>query len=307
MRPPGSTNSRRRWIRPGGGVRTAHAFPIFIAALALATFMAGQPRAALAHGDTHEQIDELTRQISAHTRAAALYVKRGELHRLHRDWEAAQADFNRAAQLDPQLPIVDLLRGKLLLEAGQPRSAKPFLDRFLDARPDHVDALILRARMFGKLGDALSAVRDFSRAIDHAAEPKPDYFLERAQMLRTDPKRPAEALRGLDEGIKRLGPIVTLELPAIELELGAGNYDGALARVALLAAQSPRQEAWLARRGEILLEANRPAEARTAFSEALAAIETLPPRPRQAEATAQLEKSVRARLTGSGAVTARSE
>ena len=42
-----------------------------------------------------------------------------------------------------------------------------------------------------------------------------------------------EALRGLDEGIKRLGPIVTLELYAIDLELAHKRYDSALESLGL--------------------------------------------------------------------------
>src|SRR2546429_3108060 len=42
-----------------------------------------------------------------------------------------------------------------------------------------------------------------------------------------------EALRGLDEGIKRLGPIVTLEFYAIDLELAHKRYDSALESLGL--------------------------------------------------------------------------
>ena len=40
-----------------------------------------------------------------------------------------------------------------------------------------------------------------------------------------------EALRGLDEGVKRLGPLVVLESRALDLELRQTNYDGALLRI----------------------------------------------------------------------------
>jgi predicted negative regulator of RcsB-dependent stress response len=82
-------------------------------------------------------------------------------------------------------------------------------------------------------------------------------------------------LRALDEGIERLGPLVALELPAIEIELAEGRWERALARVDRLAAQSPRQERWQTRRGDILLAAGRPAEARRAYLEARASIRSL--------------------------------
>ncbi|MBI3414335.1 MAG: tetratricopeptide repeat protein [Verrucomicrobia bacterium] len=269
---------------------------VWTAASALAGMLCAQPHSLFAHGDTHEQIEKLTRQIVASPQDAALHVKRGELHRLHRDWNAAQADFDRAAQLDPELPLLDLLGGRLLLEMDQAADAKLHLDRFLATRPQHVEALVTRARVFTKLRDVVSAAKDFSAAIALSPEPKPEYFLERAQALRTDNAHFAEALRGLNEGVQQFGPLVTLETLAIELELETGNYDGALARVERLAAQSPRQESWLARRGEILLQAGRATEARAAFAQALTTVDTLSVSQRKTEAILQLEIRLRARL-----------
>ena len=51
-----------------------------------------------------------------------------------------------------------------------------------------------------------------------------------------------EALRGLDEGINQLGPVVTLQLLAIDLELRRKSYDAALTRLDLIAAESERKE-----------------------------------------------------------------
>jgi predicted negative regulator of RcsB-dependent stress response len=101
-------------------------------------------------------------------------------------------------------------------------------------------------------------------------------------------------LRGLDEGINRLGPVVTLQLAAIDLEVGRKNYEAALTRLNQIAAQSERKEAWLVRRGDILKLAGRDDEARAAFNAALLAIESLPPAHRQSRSVTALE--LRARL-----------
>ena len=95
---------------------------------------------------------------------------------------------------------------------------------------------------------------------------------------------------------RRLGPIVALQLFAIEIELAGKRYDAALARLETLAAQSPRKEAWLAHRGDILEQAGRAPEARLAYEQALAAIESLPARHRTTGATAKLEAEIRAAL-----------
>lgn len=98
------------------------------------------------------------------------------------------------------------------------------------------------------------------------------------------------------EGIRQLGPLVLLELPALELDVQLKRYDAALQRVDVLAAHSPRQEEWLRRRGEILELAGRPAEARAAWAAAWAALETLPPHRRQVPAAEQLAATIQAAL-----------
>lgn len=250
-----------------------------------------------AHDGIHEQIQEVTRQIERDPKNAALYLKRGELHRLHRDWDRASTDYDRAAQLNPQLVVVDLARGRMLYEAGRPQLAKPLLDRFLGRQPEQVEALVTRARVLVKLGQQAEATKDFTAAIALSPRPQPEMYLERAQVLTTAGEEfRDEALRGLDEGIEKLGPLVTLQLAAMDLELAQRHYDAVLARLDKVAAQSPRKEQWLARRGEILEQAGRKTEAHTAYAAALAAIEMLPPHRRNVKAIAELETRLRASL-----------
>ena len=249
---------------------------------------------AYAHEGLHEQIAAITAKIKRDPKNASLYLQRGELHRLHCDWSRAATDYNRAARLQPGLTIVDLARGKMLFESGRLQRSKLVLDRFLSQQPNHFEGLTTRARVLAKLGSTADAIKDFTGAI--AQSPEPELYLERAETTIRDGKRLDEALSGLDEGIKQLGPIVTLQLPAIELELRRQNYEGALSRLDLIAAQSERKETWLVRRGEILRLAGRDEEARAAFNAALVAIESLPPWRRQSKAVTALQVRARSAL-----------
>ena len=249
-----------------------------------------------AHADLLALIDLVTKQIEGDPKNAALYLKRGELYRVHADWKLAESDYDRVAELDPKLVAVDFCRGKLCSESGQKERAKPLLDKYLAGQPDHVDALLTRARLLVKLGERKAAAVDFTRAITNAPDPMPEYFLERAQAQAEEGQVEA-ALHGLDEGLNRFGPLVGLQLFAIELELERKDFDHALSRLDTISSRSARKEKWLARQGEILALAGRPDEAKKSFTAALAAIAALPPRLRETPAMVELKKRVANALT----------
>jgi tetratricopeptide (TPR) repeat protein len=250
-----------------------------------------------AHGDLHLQITQVTEQLARDPRNAELYLRRGELHRSHQDWDDAQADYDRAISIDPGLTIVDFTRGRMFLEAGWLNSAKVSLDRFLRQHTNHVEALVTRARTLVKLNQALDAARDYTAAIQRMPTGRPELYIERAQALTAaGDAHYSEALRGLDEGIQNLGALVTLQLYAIDIELKRKNFDAALDRLEKISAQSPRKETWLARRGEILQQAGRNDEARQAYQNALNAMATLPPARRNVPAMLELEKRIKAAM-----------
>jgi len=258
------------------------------------------PRPCGAHGDLHEQIEAASKRIANDPGDARLYLKRGELRRIHEEYAAALGDLKRARDLDPRLSAVDLALGKLWLQAGNAETARVELDRFLAKDPDHPDARLHRARALVKVGERRAAVEDYTRALAKHPEPRPEHYIERAQALAAEgPARFDEAIRGIDEGLKRLGPGVTLRLQAVELEVAAKRFDAALARLDEARRGAARPETWLVRRAEILKQAGRAKEAREAFSAALAAIESLPATRRQTRSTAELERRVRAALENS--------
>lgn len=251
---------------------------------------------ARGHEGLHEQIVAITARIKRDPKNAALYLQRGELYRLHRDWARATADYDRVSLIQPGLTIVDLGRGKMLLESLRFKEAKFVLDRFLRHEPRHVEGLVTRGRVLARIGARLEAAKDFTEALALAPAPEPELYLERAQVLAGDERYLQEALRGLNEGIKQLGPLVTLELAAIDLELRGNNFDAALTRLDVITAQSERKETWLVRRGEILRAAGRLEEAREAFGAAIVAIESLPPERRQSRTITALQLRARSAL-----------
>jgi tetratricopeptide (TPR) repeat protein len=267
------------------GLRTMVLMLVFLAPL------------VFAHGDLVEQIDALTARISAEPNNAELYFRRAELYREHEQWPAAAADYDRFERLAPAAASVHLGRAKLLQAMDLYPAAQTELDKFLLLQPGNVDALVTRARGHEHQGQHVQAAEDFAAAIAHAAAPEPAFYLERAQALvAADPRHPELALACLDQGQERLGPLPTLGLAAIALEVDRGHYDDALARLDQMSAGAQRQEAWLERRGDIQAKAGRREQALHAYGEAQQALADLPIRLRGSqsmqEMSHRLEKKI---------------
>jgi tetratricopeptide (TPR) repeat protein len=236
-----------------------------------------------AHPEIEDALNRLNAQIIAKPNEADLYVQRGELYAKHEEWIVAEANYLRAAELAPQHPRLPHLRGALELATGRSAGARGHLDAALDRDPANAEALVLRARAKVDLADRAAAIADFNAALALIAAPPPELFLERARLL-----PPADAVRSLDEGLARLGPAITLQLAAIEIEESLGRIDEAVSRINRLAAESERKESWLKRRGDLFFRAGRSSEARTSYLSALAAIHALPDWLRASPDTKQL-------------------
>jgi tetratricopeptide (TPR) repeat protein len=268
-------------------------FPRFISLLALASAFATAN--VFAHGDVHERIVALTDQIARTPTNASLYFQRADLYRVDGDWTNALIDLNHVARLDRSLKRVDFVRGLVQYEANQPQAALAPLNRYLTDKPPDAEAYTVRARVLAKLGRHGGAVDDYTTAIKTSQAVNPELFIERAASLRAMGKL-EEAVRGLDEGIRKFGPLVTLELPAVDIEIALKNYDAALARIDAVTARLQRKETWLVRRAEILRTAGREDEAKKNYYAALEAITRLPPAHRGTRMMLELEARIRVAL-----------
>lgn len=253
---------------------------------------------ASGHGDLHDQINRITWQIRQSPQDVDLYLRRARLNHLHQDWAAAGADFDRAEALAPTLDAIHLGRGQMLLAAARFADAKSELDKFLTKMPLHVEGLITRARIEARRGRPREAAGDFLRAIELAPHPEPELYLECAQTLTAiDAEQTGKAISVLDQGIAKLGNLPSLGVPALDLEIRLMRFDAALARIQRLSTTSTRQESWLARRGDVLMQAGRVEEARESYSAAADAIAKLPPHVRTRQVTADLAASLQRKLT----------
>lgn len=255
------------------------------------------PLALHAHGDDQLLIDALTEEL-AKKPDADLFIRRGELFRHHQQWAKAEADFVASAKLDPQLTLIDFFLARVQLESGAPAKAQPLIERYIDRAPAEPEGWFLRGEIAHALGRIEDAAQHYLEGIRRAPNPRPEHFLRRARILAAAPKPDRDrVLAATDEGIARLGPVISLVDYAITIELEAANYDAALQRIAAAMDNMPRRERWLVRQGDILVKCGRIPEAVASYRAALTAIESLPERYRDTVPMERLAADVRNSLT----------
>jgi tetratricopeptide (TPR) repeat protein len=237
--------------------------------LFVASFAAGP---LCAHPEIDEALARLNPLIAASPNDADLYLERGELYVRHDDLVSAEANYLRAAELAPKHPALPRLLGSLEFAQGKLAEARKHFDAALERNPFDAESLVLRARTLSALNARGAAIADYDRALKLIENPPPEIFLERASLHAA----PKDALRSLEDGLERLGPVISLEVRALALEESLGLVDAALKRVDILTQQTERREVWLKRRGDILAHAGRAREAEVAYTAARSALDALP-------------------------------
>jgi tetratricopeptide (TPR) repeat protein len=245
--------------------------PFCLTGLCLGVF----PGLLMAHPGIHvalEQADEAIRQAP---REASAYLTRGELYREHGEFDRARKDLFRALELDGSLDFCRLSLGKLFLKDRQPEKAAEQLSLYLQKHPGDDAAWALKGQAALARSDFQSALQDYNRAIRTAARPDPRYFLDRAEVhLAQSPDDLERALKGLEEGIKRVGSLVVLEKRALELEQQHGRHEAILKRLNRLCRKAPLF--WLEKKADYLESKGFRQEALAVWREAERQLHRLP-------------------------------
>lgn len=98
---------------------------------------------------------------------AATHVNRGVIRMMRREFAGAEADFNAALTIDPQLPDAWLNKAFLRLRTGDGQAALPLLERALQLRPRRPALAYLARGLAHELsGNLRAAYADLIRARD---------------------------------------------------------------------------------------------------------------------------------------------
>ena len=250
---------------------------------------------ALGHGGYHERLAQLAAELEKNPNDPRLHFELADVNGQHGDWQMSLLNLDRVEELAPGKFLTALLRGQAWLTGGQPEKAKNALDPLLAEHPECARGWLLRARAAQRLGDGAGSLADYREALRRTPAPEPDQIQETADALASEGLS-KEAVQVLAAGIEKLGPIPSLALRAMELEIATKNFDAALTRVEALRKSAPRPEPWMARRASVLAQAGRIEESRAAWQALVAHLEALPNLERGSHAMSKLAENARQAL-----------
>lgn len=257
--------------------------------------LAGLP--ARAHGPDHEVIVALTAELARNPGDAELLLHRGERYRSHGDLASARLDFQAALSNNPACQPARLRLALVARDQDQLPESLRLLDQTLATQPTNLLARVARADVLIRSGRPGDAIPEYDRILAESPQPRPDLYLSRSRtILAHDTNAWPRALQGIEDGIRRLGPVPSLQMHALELEERGGRVDAALARIDAIMEGMERRERWLARRGDVLLAAGRHRDARAEYQRALKALDRLPERLRRTIASEELRRELDAKL-----------
>ena len=249
-----------------------------------------------ADSDVSDRIAQLDASISAAPKGPAvapLLLSRAELHRLDLEWQKSLDDLDAASELDPKLEDLELHRGLTLFRSGRLHEAIVALNGYLSSHGRDGFAWIQLGRALSGLELHAESADAFAQAIQLSKQPAPGLVLEMSDAIQAQgPSQYATALKSIESGIARIGPAISLELRALELEQRLGLFDDALSRLSRIAGEVQSKAPWLLRKGKILLLANRVDEADRALEQAKALALKMPPSRREAPANVEMIRSI---------------
>ena len=247
-----------------------------------------------AHGDLDTRIEAITTAIQSNPDSASLYFARGKLRFQHEEYQESIDDINESITKGFSHELQNIYLAKSFFKLNNYREASDKLTLFLQADPNNVVGLNLKARiLFGQQKFEESA-QCFENVIQLAIKSLPENYLEAAQSwtASSNPNKYQKTVDILESGIKNLGTIVTLQNKLIEIHLQNQNGDKAVEVQLSIIEKNKRKETAYYKLAEIYIQLDEKENAKRAAKNALAHLEKLPRRFQQNSAMKDLNDKI---------------
>ena len=224
---------------------------------------------AIAHSGMDPEIDKITHELEENPENVELLLKRGRLYRSNGKFSDSLQDLDLAEELDPDNREITFQRGFTLSALGRDNEAEVALDQYLEKASGgkHLTALVERAHIRARTGQAALAINDFNSAISR--HPVMALYLARSELYESLGHL-EEAASGYREGLSRVGNATLLKKGLIRVETTRKRYDEVLRLIDEELDRASVKTEWHMRRAEVLSSMGKDQAAQSAHQEALA-------------------------------------
>ncbi len=197
-----------------------------------------------AHGDLHERIVAVTKEIKSNPDSAFLYLKRGELYFQHEEPKKSLKDYLKCQSLGYKSHRLDYSMASTHRDLGNLETANQILSNILAADHQHVRAHRLKGKVLMELEQFHEAALSFERVISYATGTLPENYLEASLAWEKceDETHYCEAIETIENGISKLGNLPIFYNRLITLNRKIEDFGSVLYYQSLIIDQSQRKE-----------------------------------------------------------------
>lgn len=183
-----------------------------------------------AHGDLHERIQKVTKQIKVYPDSAYLYVKRGKLYYQHESYKKSIDDLKKSNELGYTSIEQGLLFAKAYMQLDHYSKALKYTDAILLVSPQNVRAYKLKGDIYFIQKEFEESAKCFQEVINNAAQVMPENYIDIALAWEATSSEIGynKAQVVLMEGINRLGQLISLYNQLLELYITHNDYQNAI-------------------------------------------------------------------------------
>jgi tetratricopeptide (TPR) repeat protein len=238
--------------------------------------------ALLAHGQLHPQIEAVSKQLKQQPNNRDLLLRRAVLWSEHGELDKALRDVKQVLQNNPDSAYALLLSGRLKKDQRDYVNAVKFANQFIALFPKQAKGYLLRASILQNMVDKsanTNAISDYSTAIGLLKHPRPELFLQRADLQLLQQENGVElTLQQLAAARERYGYLYVLQKRAFDIAHQAERFAVAITLAVDITAHMQRKEQWLKRQGDVQQAMGDDKSAQQSYRAAQAAIKQLPQR-----------------------------
>jgi tetratricopeptide (TPR) repeat protein len=258
----------------------------------------GIPISLFSHGDLHERIKEVTKEIKANPDSTALYMKRGELYLQHEEYRKALKDFKTCEKREFSSIILSYNFAAAHFAREEYTKAVGRLEYVIDSDSSFVRAYRMQGQTYLIMGMYDKAAVAFESVIRRTDLRIPENYFEASiawEKTNTDDGH-CKSLDLINEGIDDLGELFTFYQRLVELNVKYGDVMPGIEYQTKIIEQSQRKERPLYERAVLYLKIGYKEDAKKDLEEAKSLISKLKDRLKNLPSTQDLSESIESTL-----------